>query len=234
MSRAPSRHPFLSAETAASIAKTVRDAERFWIRRHPTAPSYTLGAACYLDVPSEGIQTYYRRTTTGNGLLRARFGALYDELPRALERIFGEEFRYTSRYALPGFHVFRGGDGFELLEPKIHFDLQDLDLDWDDDGARPEDTRISFTVPVEMPASGAGLWVWDVEYSKVQGFTEDEVLATNPAPPTLMPYELGALVIHSGDRLHQIAKTDLEDEDEARITFQGHARKTNGTWILYW
>lgn len=234
MSRAPSRHPFLEPDSAAAIAKLVHEAERFWIRRHPTAGSFTLGAACYLDVPTDGIQTYYRRATAGNSILRRRFSGILEETRKKFEEIFGEKFEYTSRFALPGFHIFRGGEGFESLEPKIHFDLQDLDLDWDDDGARPEDARLSFTIPVELPASGAGLWVWDVEYSNVQGMTREQVLATSPSPPTLMPYALGALVIHSGDRLHQIAKTELGSADEARITLQGHARRTNGTWLLYW
>lgn len=233
-SRAPEHHPFLPAEDCPPIAQAVHDAARFWTRRHPTAPSFTLGAACYLDVPEHGIEEYYRRAVRGNVLLQRRFRPLYAQLLTRIVAILGAPAVYSNRYALPGFHVFVASPEIRALEPKVHFDLQDLDLEWEDGGARRPDERISFTLPVQLPKCGGGLWVWDIEHEDVRDQATIDVAALATHERTLVQYQVGELVVHSGDRLHQIENARQAEPGEVRMTLQGHARKTRGTWILYW
>jgi hypothetical protein len=208
----------LDAAACTRAHELVTSMRRYWTSRHETLPSFTLGAACYLDVPDHGFDEYYRRLVRGNLLLLRRFGWLYEQLRLTLERELGATVNFTSRYALPGFHLFEGHPELRRLEPKAHVDLQDRDLDWEDGGARLPDTRMSFTVPITVPACGAGLWIWDERQKDRRYYA----------------YTPGEMLLHSGDRVHQIANEHLPEPGEVRLTMQGHGRKTNDVWVLYW
>lgn len=228
----PRRRPLLEVAECAEIWDTVRGLERYWIRRHPTAPSFTLGAACYLDANERGIGDYLQRAVRQNGLLRRRFTPLYERLRLALEAELGAPARYTDRYGLPGFHVFQSAAGSSELEPKLHFDLQDVDLDWADGTSRLPGARISFTVAIITPAAGAGLYLWDLQPGEDLGPPSHEEAAE--AKRRSIEYNVGELFIHTGDHLHMIDADRAVMPGESRVTLQGHGRRTNGAWILYW
>jgi hypothetical protein len=228
------RLALLDAPECALISETVLGMRKFWTQRHPTAPSYTLGAASYLDL-SKPFSEYLRGAIRGNNLLRRRFIWLYERLADTLQTTFGAKATYTARYALPGFHIFEGGKELRDLSARIHFDLQDMDLDWDDGGARPAGARFSFTLPITVPKAGAGLYVWNISYEESQA-VDEEGLRTLAETRTreYIDYHAGELVIHSGDQLHQIAEDRMPESGEVRLTLQGHGRLTGGSWILYW
>ena len=66
MIRMRSSTPFLPPEECTRVEESVLGLERYWIRRHEELPSFTLGAACYLDVVRHGTPSYYRLAVRGN------------------------------------------------------------------------------------------------------------------------------------------------------------------------
>ena len=46
-------------------------------------------------------------------------------------------------------------------------------------------------------------------------------------------YKVGEMVVHSGGRPHQLAKLDYSDENEWRITLQGHGILSDGFLDIY-
>lgn len=228
-------HQILGEDECARAHALVLEMRRFWTPRHETIPSFTLGAASYLDVPRSGVTEYYRGAVRGNILLRRRFDWLYLRLASSLRAVLDGPVGFTGRYALPGFHIYVGDERLKELVPTLHFDLQDRDLDWDDEAVRGNDACVSFTVPIAIPKCGAGLDVWDIRYGDTSDLDEAAVLAlVRSLPRHHHAYRLGEMLVHGGDRLHRIANDRLPGEGESRVTLQGHGRLTHGSWELYW
>ena len=51
---------------------------------------------------------------------------------------------------------------------------------------------------------------------------------------TYFQYELGKIFFHSGNRYHQVAEVHEMENNDERITLQGHAVKANNTLYLFW
>ena len=47
-------------------------------------------------------------------------------------------------------------------------------------------------------------------------------------------YQLGGLICHNGNHLHQIMPWQAQSNDDQRITMQGHGLFFDGFWNLYW
>jgi hypothetical protein len=98
---------------------------------------------------------------------------------------------------------------------------------------------ISFTLPIKLPKHGGGLNVWNASHQEYidaynQGLVNDIEDLQNLSQKTLVPYQVGNIVIHSGSSLHQIAPVAQVDIADERITFQGHGVFCDREWKLYW
>ncbi len=222
----PTAHRFLDADDCTRARAAVDALKRYWIPRHPELPSFTLGAAAYLDIPTDGVRQYYTRATRARRALHREFGWLYERLVAAVEAALGSPAAITNVYAPPGFHLFQHHDRLGDLQPKLHYDLQHEHLDWNTSPNADPSRRFSFTVPIAIPAAGAGLYTWPILHGEDRRPTE--------ADATYHPYALGDLFVHDGAHLHQIAADRPLNPGEERVTFQGHGVLDDGVWQLYW
>jgi hypothetical protein len=229
------RIPLLNEAECQRNWQAAKALRKYWTHRHAFLPSYSVGAAAYLDVPAEGVHTYLMRAIRMNKFLRRDFGPLAESVRAAIEDHVGATTVISPRFAVPGFHIFETHPRLDELKPRVHFDLQGLRLDFKSEDAEDPEKRLSFTIAVSLPKGGAGLNTWDFQHSEYMQMTPAEVedyFATLQA--TYHSYNLGELVIHTGSKLHAIAANLEMDPDDARVTYQGHAQFTQGQWQLYW
>jgi hypothetical protein len=217
------------------IAAQVKALEPSWARRHEVLPSFTLGAAAYLDIPTAGLAAYRIRTARINPALRASFDPMYGALLEGLAQVLGAPTGLSPRLALPGFHLFLHHPLLAQLMPSLHFDLQWNLLRWREAEAAPPEHHRSFTVLIEAGEGGAGLWSWPIAHDPDRNLDERGLRRlVEGQPPVRHDYVLGEVFVHSGRLLHQIDPERSLLPGQARITLQGHAFFLDGTWILYW
>lgn len=200
-----------------AIASAVLDLRPHWLDRHPLAPFYTLGAAAYLDMP-QGRDVYEARAAAANPVLDRQFATWHGRLCQGLAALLATPVALDpdARHARPGFHIYRASPFFAFDVASIHTDQQHRLLDWPDGVAPGDDAVLTFTVPIVQPP-GAGLRLWS-------DGTGNE--------PCEIAYRPGELVVHDGLTPHQAVLMPQVAGD--RITLQGHAVLTGGTWRLYW
>jgi len=194
-----------------------------------------LGIASYLDATKESQRCYHDPAYKMNTLLAANFSWVYRRLLDWLTQLLREPVTYRPSCALPGFHVGLWSPASENQEASVHQDLQYQLLDWTPD-EKPDFRRpLSFTLAITLPHHGGGLNVWDVIHDELEGLTPDErhrkIMATRME---YHPYQVGHLAVHSGHKVHQIARTNKEQKGDERVTLQGHGIHCDGRWQLYW
>jgi hypothetical protein len=245
--------PVLDGNQAADVVAGVDAEVRLWTRREMfPIDFYTLGAASYLDAVAD-LETYRERARSTNPALEARFGWLYELLVSRLSLLFGD-CCLAEDLAYPGFHVFGHRPGtknstftiraMQALTASIHSDRQfephqavwskfaDVDLQ----------NTLTFTLALQLPRHGAGLCVWDEEFRcderdsafRRQLRSQVDYQKTKGVPsPVVITYEVGFLFYFMGLARHQIAPSFALDEDDRRITLQGHGVRCDGVWQLY-
>jgi hypothetical protein len=244
---------FLSVDECARIRSAIQDMREHWLQRHPLAPFFTLGPANYFDIAYNPLLPYYRLAARYNPMLLEKFGWLYRKLTSAIEEHLGAPAEYRLNFALPGFHIFLSDSAFhapadlthlewfkakgkkEVVGNAIHCDTAHLVVDWGSRDGLEIDEPISITVSIALPRAGAGLNYWDFGLERTQGMSQPEIRDLLLASPKhFHPYHVGAMVIHSGLRYHQMAAMPEMEPGDERITLQGHAVRQNGVWQLFW
>lgn len=226
-------YPVFSAAECAEIREVIHRLRPHWVRRNLWAPFFTLGAASYLDAKRNHAE-YDAFAEKYNPLLRENFADCYQRVAALLEEALGGPVVYTSRLALPGFHVYLSSKLFERPIASIHCDSQYQLHDWsglDADLTRP----ISFTLSIALPKNGGGLNVWDISYAELlEKSSNDTGPLVRSRESSYHAYRIGSMVLHSGHLLHQAAPGKDVQPDDERITLQGHAIQISGIWNLYW
>jgi hypothetical protein len=223
--------PLLDAAACEAIVAEVEASRDAWTQRHPLAPFYTLGAASYLD--GDELAYYQALAARANPVLAARFAGLLGQVAGAIAAHTGRPAVATERHALPGFHIFGAHPAFERGVTQIHVDKQHMALDWGVDPATLE--TVTFTLPVALPAHGAGLDAWAVDDAEWMPLTPAERVQLMKARDyTYHPYTAGTLVLHSGNFVHRIAPSKALGPKDARVTYHGHGVWLDGAWRLYW
>lgn len=188
-----------------SIAKKVIDNRSNWVDRYELF--YTLGAAAYLDNknPKPSLNKYQDRLKKYNKILKSEFGGVIESLCDYFKAELHDEI------ACPGFHIFdERANGFDN---SIHVDTPYSNLSIYSDDLK---NARSFTVLIQKPSSGAGLYVWDDKKTK-----------------KFIDYQIGIMYIHDCGLLHQIASDLNISKDEYRITLQGHVITFSGKTYIY-
>lgn len=242
MTRSPPQityHPLLSTAECRVVRDRIWSLREYWIPRNERQPVdfFTVGAAAYLDVlgGSDPQLRYYGRIAILNRLMAACFGTLLDAVRGIIAGVVQDEVVLAEDLAVPGFHIFIGDAIRRASTAGAHLDMQYEQLPWKGDisGCVP----LSFTLPIAIPRAGAGLTTWPL--------SADELPATDSGPGPMpivdvseqtvcYPYAGGILVLQHGLMLHCIAPTPYVEQEDERITLQGHALRCNGRWILYW
>lgn len=229
------RLPLLEPAECDDIWQRVAAHEARWTPRHADLPSFTLGAAAYLDVPRQGVATYLVRAVRNNKLLRREFADLLERTQATLQSHLGAPVEVTRRFAVPGFHVFRHHPRMHELEPRVHFDLQQHRLDFPEDDAVDPAKVFSFTVAIAIPEAGAGLYIWPRALTDVPDHSPQALKTVGrEVEPEFHGYRLGELFVHDGGHLHAIAADRVAAPGEVRVTYQGHGIFTGGAWQIYW
>ncbi|NWF25742.1 hypothetical protein HW130_05590 [Streptomyces sp. PKU-EA00015] len=228
---APGLAPLTDSATAELWASEVLVARGLWRRRHPRLPYYSLGSAVFLDSAGADGTPYRHELPAGNAFLMRRFASLYELLFSRLAELLGSPTVPAEGLALPGFQIMEPHADFTRPVAAMHYDLQYRKLRWWHGTVDRSCEQASFTVPLLVPTGGAGIVFW--------------LHSTGPAGDhrlhalrrEAIPYTPGAMLLHSGHELHQIAPlhpSSLLDPDRPRITLQGHALKIDDVWQCYW
>jgi hypothetical protein len=231
--------PLLSRVECEDASAAVNELRPQWIPRTQPASFFTLGVASYMDLQNsnEGFsRDYYNEAAPLNALISKRFGWLLGKAKSVVEDFVGAKALFSPQLASPGFHIFEFPAIPRSNTASIHFDLQHQLINWNDNFPFSQNADVvSFTLPIRLPAGGGGLNIWDITYQncfKTPNFDLGRYLESNH--PTYHRYSLGALAIHSGYRLHQIAGVSDVQPGDQRITLQGHGVCRGSEWVLYW
>lgn len=156
--------------------------------------------------------------------------------------------------AVPGFHIFLNSFLFNFPVASVHTDRQYLFYKDFNKFSSDLFDPISFTLPIRLPkpdrdGERGGLYEYsdseEICISSERGekkksfrFGDLRRKADDTKGPfcrIFHQYEVGKLILHSGQVLHQIKHGGIYDDmDDMRVTLQGHAVFQNGEWQIYW
>ena len=190
-----------------------------------------------------------------NPVLIRSFSWLYELVIEEFSKILGK-LEVVRELGYPGFHIFGHKPGqrshpacveaFQSPSASLHFDHQ-----YEEHGAYWElfddvnlKETLSFTLPVELPKNGGGLWIWgtqdvnnsdensifkkymdsfDPRYDKAfwQNKTSPPLSEYDPIyddKPIVLPYKVGKAYYHIGPVWHQIMPGYQLSDTDRRIT----------------
>ena len=247
-------------EDCNKIENIVDNLHKLWVNRSCTrrfsyensmkiskAPFWTLGAVSYLDgVASHAL--YNRHRDALNPLLRKKFNWIYEIICERLQSDLKEPVVIDEVLAHPGFHIFAAKNGttiepeylklFEESLGSVHVDVQYEEHEeyWKNFKEVDLKNTLSFTVPIQLPTHGGGLYTWDDEvdaYSFNYATNKLKLSELECASVTNL-YTRGEMIYFVGHLLHQMMPGRNIQPSDKRITVQGHGVKCDGVWRLYW
>jgi hypothetical protein len=196
----------------------------------------TLGIAAYQN--TQNIESYFSKTKKLNPTLWNNFESIYIKIKIVFEELFGCKVLYPAyKLSLPGFHIFEIGRKECFYGGSPHFDLSFKNIPFIQDNTStnyPE--HYSFTIPLQLPNSGSGLNIWELELSEFTSTMseEDKLKICNEKNKSFIEYHLGEMVLFNGYNYHQIAAVNQIIRSDRRITMQGHLVKCNNNFLIYW
>ena len=228
----------LSRSECAELVSEIVSQETHWTGRHALEDQvhlfHTLGAATYLDSPS----AYATTATRSNPVLREICAGLFKTVTAAIAEHTGHPAVLTDHLALPGFHIFRGDNRAPpglLYGGTIHMDKPHERHMFPD---TIEET-LSLTLPLRIPAGGAGMYFWkNVPSDMLSGPKAPHEMSPTQyawfdAHKTFVSYQIGEMVLHDGLTVHQLANPGPTDQDDLRVSLQGHGVLCDGVWELF-
>jgi hypothetical protein len=203
----------ISTEQCKIFSNSVKNDIKLWKKKYIIMS--ILGTASYIE-GLKGFSYYKEEYLKTNKILESH----YEELLNIVLNYFQKRCPNSTvkyRFALPGFHIFNCGKIFSLPFCSIHNDLQYLNLKFDEKTDLDLDKTLSFTLTLELPKTGGGLYIFGDEQVKIN-------------------YYQGYIVCHNGNTSHMISNSPQSDEISYRITLQGHGLydKLSNTWYIYW
>jgi len=236
--------PILDPAECERATAQVAGLRHHWIPRGPAPTSFfTLGVASYQDLseaPPWPRPDYYQDAPRFNALILQHLGWLLERVRASLEGFLGAPTRFSERLGVPGFHIFGDASIPRTDTASIHCDLQYQLIDWNDGEAPPDfASAMSFTLPTRLPQGGGGLNGWDLTSEEIGDTMQRHGVSTMEQvvqfkSKTFYPYACGAMVVHSGGRVHQIGPSRDVQPGDQRITLQGHGLRRGAEWLLYW
>lgn len=178
-----------------------------WISRSTEYPFYTLGRSAYLDGKTP---QYKEKQKAMNALLYDNFVGLYKTILHTLQDELDEEVVLAEDLCYPGFHIFPSDEKFLTIAGNWHQDYPHTTL------GLPDIDPSTFTVPIMIPESGAGI---DYIIEKEHHY---------------LPYKEKVMLWHDGKTLHRIAGFKEYKPRDFRITMQGHLIRRNNRMEVFW
>lgn len=219
------------------VAKIVSQ-ETQWTERHALEDQVhlfnTLGAATYLDLPA----AYADIAACANPVLRESFTELYAAVAEVIAKHTGHPAVLTDHLALPGFHIFRGDNRAPpglMYGGTVHMDKPHERHEF----GHPIDGTLSLTLPLSIPTSGAGMYFWkDIPGDLLSGPKAPHVMSIDQYAwfdenKNFVGYTVGEMVLHDGLTVHQLANPGPTNQNDLRVSLQGHGVLINGVWELF-
>ena len=242
----------LTPDECVNYREKIFSLKDIWINRaralspFDDVPFYCIGVASYIDCINPDTNHYYFDNAKKiNKVLWENFSGLYKKVEKAIQDEFDCEVRYIDDFALPGFQIYLADWYFEEFTGPKHCDFHHYLLDWKKYGINFEpENNLSFTASIKLPKAGGGIYMWDktYEYDKeaLDNISYEEHrnrMYCNELPDeerTHHQYQEGHIFFHSGNKYHQVAVVDqIENEDE-RLTLQGHCVRDKNIFYLFW
>jgi hypothetical protein len=112
--------------------------------------------------------------------------------------------------------------------------MQWMRLKYEDDEKIDKKNTLSFTLCLELPESGGGLYTFDSSSNPILTTFIPRSCIHSFAKKEKILYKVGYMVTHNGQTYHMIAPS--QKSNKKRITLQGHGvyDKNKDTWYLYW
>lgn len=222
---------FLNNEEVIEVKEKVHSLKPYWrhIKDFPIAKSAMLLAKqnpeLYRSAENQhflGDSLYVIENLTQinwdiQGILKIKFLDVYKRLQKTISEVAGIPAEYILDMAVPGFHVFHGQQRPHPFE--WHIDTTICRFD----GIYKPENVYSFLCLIESPADAAGL-----EYKDSIDWDAHEDLETK-----IFTYDTGTLFLWKGDRIHRMKRFAM-NENESRITLQGHFVVHNGKALIHW
>lgn len=243
---------------------------------------YTFGACSYMDIGTwcdEGIEDpspyesyreeykswvnrgvlnydrYNDLKSSMNPFLKLNINDIYQKIFIFLESHLGKEVTMLDDLAYPGFHILTYNKNCELVTNSLHIDDQyyyHMDLLRKKFNQVDDQRFLSFTVAIQMPKNGSGLYIWPIEgWEKLNleeaanKYMDLQVMKNNlidfdrkkyeeEFKPEIVRYEEGKIIFYVGNLLHEMMPfIGPSYEDDYRITLQGHGILCDNKWIVY-
>lgn len=223
---------FMTKEQADLIAQRVKSHKSLWQRRN--AAMSTLGTASYLDGADKS--QYEKLSSKSNPLMAEKYGDLLEDVLNYFkDRCPSSEVKYREGAAFPGFHIFDCNSLFAMPVASVHKDMQWQRLRYKKSEDIDSKYTMSFTLAIELPPGGGGLYTFDSAELGLLNFVIPHSLNHSFAKKTKIEYRVGWMVVHNGQTFHMIAPCK-QSPNSVRMTLQGHGvyDKKQNTWWLYW
>lgn len=196
---------------------------------------WTLGTSAYLDA----YEAHGDNAQKTNDIIASNFGKFYLKMFRVLQDYLGEPVTSPPSVNVPGFHIFEELNNLPIGVPyggSIHKDSPHISSMFPFHHTSP----ITFTIMLEAPKNGAGLNYWDNDvvsnttlpsnrFDNMSTELQKRLIKTVKT----FKYKIGELVIFDGQTTHQIANMVATDQNDRRISIQGHGVLTDDGYIVY-
>jgi hypothetical protein len=177
-------------------------------------PLYFLGSPIYPCADRTDLYLKYRAKT--EDYLKNTIKDLHNLVMGELTKVYNLVPIQLANTSLPGFHIFNSADNKlkQMTIPGYHID-SDLIVRFPKVTA-PIENFYSFVVVIETTGAGDTLdYIIDGEHKKHN-------------------YQTGHMYIWPANMYHKIGDVALANDDEYRITYQGHCIKLSDKLLFYW
>ena len=243
---------FASIDRCKSWVSKLYSLKSYW-RPRDAYGLFTLGAAAYIDAPDQSTSSFFRIASSydkysnllkaDNKILLNNFSEVYSQLELVIASYLGiadDAVAYSDCKALPGFIIYTPNLAYQKTSTHIpHYDLPYKNLSWAKEthayhfSPNPSQT-LSFTLPLQLPSSSSSLRIWNLKRHQAIAMEKNQLRATLKFNKSKeYKYEIGKILIHSGNDLHQVRPWKYIENDSYRVTLQGHGLKVDNRWILY-
>lgn len=219
----------ISDDMAKKISDRIKNDKYYWNKKRIIL--HTLGTASYIE-HNNGFDEYKITYKLTNKILKENYNDLLNIILNYFQkRCPNSKVKY--RFAYPGFHIFTCNILFSLPVASVHQDHQYMLLKFNKNEIIDLSKTLSFTLCLELPTNGGGLYVFDKEKIDYNDTMFGLPIKTEK---TKIDYYPGYIVCHNGLTTHMIAPSFNICDNNYRITLQGHGvyEKNSNTWYLYW
>lgn len=221
--------PLLSEKECKILTERIYAHKHKWQKRNSVLS--TLGVASYLDGSDK--LAYVRESEISNQFLAHEYDDIHSIVLEYYRSLVKCEVDFRENAALPGFHVFHCNSTFSMPVASVHTDQQFARLTYDPEESIDYSNTLSFTLCLELPTGGGGLYVFSSDFGLLN-YIFPKALSLSLETKKKIEYKVGWIVSHNGSSTHMIAP--CKPSKTNRITLQGHGvyDKRANKWWLYW